>query len=372
MRKPFLLLLIGLFIMSSVIFAHTREFMMQVVNSSSNPIQKTVKLYKLNNTSTPHRTGSSWSASASQAAYGRNWRWTSPNCNLASDIGDNNTNPTSWASISTGTYYLRIDNRYVTLNLYSPGGGGSIDCVIKYKNSNFSKVSGPLSVNISSTNNWPPPPPPLNASIVGSSTIYLPTKIQYSRTYSWSANVSGGVTPYSYQWYYKLGSLAYQYVGSGSSYSRTYTYIGYKTRTDNLKLVVTDNANQTKTVYKTISIRPPANQKISVSGNQAAMEVIPEYLSVGNFPNPFNPITNINYSLPELSIVNVDVYDLNGQKVITWNLGEQSSGNHSIMWNGTNQNGNEVPAGIYLYHFYGSTNSTNKAFSKKGKMIFMK
>jgi len=79
-------------------------------------------------------------------------------------------------------------------------------------------------------------------------------------------------------------------------------------------------------------------------------------LTVSNFPNPFhstkmgqNFSTEFNFYLPESGKVQLEIYNLKGQKVC--NLLEESkeSGSHSITWNGTDSSNKQVSSGIYFY-----------------------
>ncbi|MFV1883245.1 MAG: discoidin domain-containing protein [Balneola sp.] len=63
-----------------------------------------------------------------------------------------------------------------------------------------------------------------------------------------------------------------------------------------------------------------------------------------NYPNPFNPSTNINYSIPQASNVELTVYSITGQKVATLIQEAQNSGQYSITWNAS-----DVASGLYLY-----------------------
>ena len=66
------------------------------------------------------------------------------------------------------------------------------------------------------------------------------------------------------------------------------------------------------------------------------------------YPNPFNPSTTIIYGLDKESSVNVQIYDINGKLISTLEEAEQHLGWHSVEWNGTDMNNNNVPAGMYL------------------------
>ena len=68
-----------------------------------------------------------------------------------------------------------------------------------------------------------------------------------------------------------------------------------------------------------------------------------------NYPNPFNPVTNISYNLPKESFVDITIYDLLGNVVKNLLNTNQSSGYKTIQWNATNNEGQPISAGVYLY-----------------------
>ncbi|MDP6877460.1 MAG: T9SS type A sorting domain-containing protein, partial [Candidatus Marinimicrobia bacterium] len=76
----------------------------------------------------------------------------------------------------------------------------------------------------------------------------------------------------------------------------------------------------------------------------------PEQFSLHqNYPNPFNPVTTLRYDLPENSLVNITIYDMMGREVKTIVNQTQDAGYRSVVWDATNDYGNPVSAGIYLY-----------------------
>jgi outer membrane protein assembly factor BamB len=70
-----------------------------------------------------------------------------------------------------------------------------------------------------------------------------------------------------------------------------------------------------------------------------------------NAPNPFNPSTQISYSLPAAGPVSLAIYNLLGQQVRTLAEGEQQAGIYRVHWDGTDDQGWPVSSGVYLYRF---------------------
>ncbi len=70
-----------------------------------------------------------------------------------------------------------------------------------------------------------------------------------------------------------------------------------------------------------------------------------------NYPNPFNPTTEISYSIPSGNAghVKLNVYDMRGALIKTLVNDHMRAGNYSVRWNATDQAGHDVAAGVYLY-----------------------
>lgn len=85
-----------------------------------------------------------------------------------------------------------------------------------------------------------------------------------------------------------------------------------------------------------------------------------------NYPNPFNPITTITYDLPENSYVSITIYDMLGNLVNNLINKNQSSGSKSVQWDATNNQGEPVSAGVYLYKIQAGE------FSQTKKMVLLK
>jgi hypothetical protein len=85
-----------------------------------------------------------------------------------------------------------------------------------------------------------------------------------------------------------------------------------------------------------------------------------------NYPNPFNPVTNISYSIIETGYVTLEVYNLKGQLVKTLINEIKETGEHITSWDGNDNSNKPVSSGVYLYKM----KSTNYSFTRK--MILMK
>jgi len=68
-----------------------------------------------------------------------------------------------------------------------------------------------------------------------------------------------------------------------------------------------------------------------------------------NYPNPFNPTTQIKYDLPEDAMVSIIIYDIMGRSIRSLVNSKQTAGYRSIQWNATNNLGEPVSAGMYIY-----------------------
>jgi len=75
-----------------------------------------------------------------------------------------------------------------------------------------------------------------------------------------------------------------------------------------------------------------------------------QFKLIQNYPNPFNPSTNIKFSINDITNpYTLNIYNLKGQLVKTLVKGNLEKGTHNIIWDGTDDNGNPVSSGIYLY-----------------------
>ncbi len=81
-----------------------------------------------------------------------------------------------------------------------------------------------------------------------------------------------------------------------------------------------------------------------------------------NYPNPFNPITTINYELPITNYVDLSIYNLLGQKVVTLVSGRKAAGTYNVEWDAS-----AFPSGIYIYRLM-----SDKGYVESKKLILLK
>jgi len=101
---------------------------------------------------------------------------------------------------------------------------------------------------------------------------------------------------------------------------------------------------------------------------------IPEqFILLPNYPNPFNPSTTISFALPELSEIEIIIYDALGRKIKSLASELIDIGLHKKIWDGTNQSGQQVSSGVYYYIFKAiAVDGSKETYSKSSKLLLIK
>jgi len=95
---------------------------------------------------------------------------------------------------------------------------------------------------------------------------------------------------------------------------------------------------------------------------------IPDHYSISKIhPNPFNPISHIQFALPEASNVKVDIYDLAGREAVQLTNQYFSPGYHSVQWNAEG-----FPSGLYFVHLNASSITNQNIFQQTEKLMLLK
>lgn len=107
----------------------------------------------------------------------------------------------------------------------------------------------------------------------------------------------------------------------------------------------------------------------NISDENPSVNYPSDFLTAGNYPNPFNPETIIWFKIPSNltnSSVELCIYDINGELVIGLVNDILSTGNYLVKWNGQNLKGKDVSSGIYFYHLKAADKITT------GKMMLLR
>lgn len=148
------------------------------------------------------------------------------------------------------------------------------------------------------------------------------------------------------------------------------------THSPDFKIQMTENAYlaeyATQDGRTTLVVLRPGSELFTSSGSFQIEEVLAasssDYINIStvdaynllsNYPNPFNPSTNVHYILPAEGLVNLSVYDVLGRKTATLINDYKQAGSYSITWNGMDEAGNPAPTGIYfvsMQHAGGTVN----------------
>ena len=107
-------------------------------------------------------------------------------------------------------------------------------------------------------------------------------------------------------------------------------------------------------------------EKSLLSNENSSQLISSEFYISPSYPNPFNPVTILQYDLPEDGLVNITVYDMLGNVISNLVNTYQSTGYKSVQWNATNNQGQSVSAGVYLYSIEAED------FKQTKKMILLK
>jgi len=91
----------------------------------------------------------------------------------------------------------------------------------------------------------------------------------------------------------------------------------------------------------------------------------PLHFYLHNYPNPFNPSTTIQFEIPKPSWINLEIFNISGQKITTLAEGHYETGRYEIQWNGKDQNNQQLSSGVYYYKL----NSNDHFLTKKMVLI---
>ena len=200
-----------------------------------------------------------------------------------------------------------------------------------------------------------------------------------------TATASGGTPPYSYLW---SNNATTQTITVSPMITKNYTVIvtdaDTNTATDDVMVYVIDvrcggRGDSSKVlICHNVSNNPHTicvNYHAVLAhlnhgdylGNCDTLTIITspeqpaEFKLYANYPNPFNPVTNIRFNLPQTSHAKLTIYDVLGNEVATLTNEELKVGSYLVSWNATN-----YPSGVYFYKL------ETEGFTNTKKMVLLK
>ncbi|MEK7121589.1 MAG: FlgD immunoglobulin-like domain containing protein, partial [Patescibacteria group bacterium] len=105
-----------------------------------------------------------------------------------------------------------------------------------------------------------------------------------------------------------------------------------------------------------------------VEEENVQQEIPISFMLAQNFPNPFNAVTMIGFTLPEAGSILLSIYDLNGQMIRTIARGNYQPGRYKMVWDGCDDSGVIVASGIYLY----SLKMTDRELTENRRMLLIR
>jgi hypothetical protein len=129
-------------------------------------------------------------------------------------------------------------------------------------------------------------------------------------------------------------------------------------------LTITSNQEASNRFPYTVSLPLILNE--DTTSNKDSINPISTSILQQNYPNPFNAQTTIAFTLLNAGNIQINVYNTRGQLVRKLIDGFVENGNHTIVWDGKDDNNRELASGIYFYQMISDDNiSTRRAILLK-------
>jgi hypothetical protein len=148
-------------------------------------------------------------------------------------------------------------------------------------------------------------------------------------------------------------------------------YIFEATKTDLSNIfIITLGADETDCYFDDFRIIDRSATSVAARNLSWTDGPVSEFELFQAYPNPFNMDTTIRFKLSDRAGVVVAVYNMQGQKVRTLVHGEQSAGEHRVVWNGLDDAGRVVPSGVYVYRLHAE--GQNRPVDLSRKVLLLK
>jgi len=206
----------------------------------------------------------------------------------------------------------------------------------------FTELGGTgTTVQIVSNGNQVPAPALIATSVLSNPGVPANAEM-WESAFCKIQNVTATSSPDSHQEFYVTdGSGPGQVDDANYQYGHTFSGITVGTYWDEIRGIVDYSFN----LY---GINPRNDQDMITTGNQDYV-VLPDAKLIGNYPNPFVGTTEIAFNLKSVQPVQIQIFNLKGQKVRTLLNSKMSAQLHNVTFDRKDDNGNLLPTGMYFY-----------------------
>jgi hypothetical protein len=116
------------------------------------------------------------------------------------------------------------------------------------------------------------------------------------------------------------------------------------------KLKAVDLEGNKSGFSESVTFNQRGGSQDKIAATSSSQDILPgQFVLYQNHPNPFNPNTAIQFAIPEAQEVEIAVYSLTGQKIVTLAKSFMEQGIHQVAWDGKDAQGKTVSSGVYIY-----------------------
>ncbi|MEO9884668.1 MAG: M12 family metallo-peptidase [Balneola sp.] len=293
------------------------------------------------------------------------------NYTFSHEVGHNlgaahDTSNTTNSVYSYGHGYVYTPSDWHTVMSYPPNGNSTRINRFSNPDETYSSVAtGTYAIEdnaramdnrVSTVSNFDPPAPPPVVTISGT------TLMDEGENETWNSTIVDGEAPYTYEW----KRIVLGQGGTGTVVSTSTSYSGVQNESFDLILTVSDFFNESDTDRIFVTVEDGGGCQPGFPCKVVGENLPTEFGLSDNYPNPFNPSTQIKFELPEKAEVSIEVYNIMGQKVATLINNQLQAGFHNTTFKADN-----LSSGVYIARLQAIGNSGER-FVQEIKMQLIK